>query len=102
MLGFPKQMPGAKEIRQEAMKKGHVRKENSLKTPSLRMLLPELWSLFTNWTFIFNTFGLTILMLLAGGLLPFLPKSIMLLYGLKPEQAGYALALMLSPTMIGL
>ena len=94
-------MPGAREMRQEQVNKGNVRKENNLKRPSMNKLLPELKNLLMNWTYFFNTISRTLSMLFVGALLPFLPKLFMLKFGLKPEETGYALAVVYTPPMIG-
>ena len=98
VLGFPRELPGAKERRQEHINKGNLRKANNLKKPSLKKILPELKNLLTNWTFVFNTLGLTSTLLYFGAVAPFIPKILQMKFGLKPENTGYALALMVTPT----
>ena len=99
VLGFPRVLPGAKETRQKHIEEGNIKKANSLQKPSLKRLLPELKSLLTNWTFLFNTLGITTTVLFFGSLAPFLPKVLQLKFGLKPEETGYVLGAMLIPTM---
>lgn len=101
LLGFPRELPGARETRDEQIKEGNIRKSKNTAKPSLKMILPELRNLLTNWTFLFNSLGLTATLLYAGGLIPFYPKILQLKFGLLPENTGYLLGAILTPSMAG-
>ncbi|XP_028411530.1 solute carrier organic anion transporter family member 4A1-like isoform X2 [Dendronephthya gigantea] len=99
ILGFPRELPGAKKKREEHIKKGNIRRTKIDRKPSLRIIIPELKDLLTNWTFLFNTLGLTATLLYVGALMPFIPKILMLKFGLLPEQIGYILGSLMTPSM---
>ena len=88
-------------MREEHIKKGHIRKVKNSEKPNLRMILPELKELLTNWTFLFNSLGLAIGLIYTGALVPFYPKILQLKFGLRPDETGYYLGILLSPSMAG-
>ena len=88
-------------MREEHIKKGHIRKVKNSEKPSLRKILPELKELLTNWTFLFNSLGVGIIFIYAGALLSFYPKILQLKFGLRPDETGYYLGVLLSPSMAG-
>ena len=99
LLGFPRELPGAKEMREEHIKKGNIRKKKNSSKPTLKQLLPELKDILTNWTFLFNTLGLTATLLYVGALVPFYPKILLLKFGLTPEMIGYVMGALMTPSM---
>ena len=101
ILGFPRELPGARESRLRHIEQGHLRKPNAVHTPSLKMILPDLKSLLTNWTFIFNVIGAIFTSLYLGAMVPFLPKILIAKFDLKPDQIGYAMAVMTAPFILG-
>ena len=88
-------------MREKHIKKGNIRRTKNDRKPSLKIILPELKDLLTNWTFLFNTLGLTATLLYVGALMPFYPKILVLKFGLVPEKIGYILGSMMTPAMAG-
>jgi hypothetical protein len=101
ILGFPREFPGSREMREEHIKKGNIRKVKNSVKPTLKMILPELKDLLTNWTFLFNTLGLTATLLYVGGLISFYPKILFLKFGILPQKIGYVLGAVMTPSMAG-
>lgn len=101
VLGFPQELPGARRTREEHIEKGNIMRSKSSDKPTLKNILPELKDLLKNWTFLFNTLGLTATLLYVGALLPFLPKILSLKFGVLPENIGYILGSLMTPSMAG-
>ena len=101
LLGFPRELPGAREMREEQIKNGNIRKATKAGKPTLKMLLPELKDILTNWTFLFNTLAQVTVMWYYGAMLPFYPKILLLKFGVTSEQIGYVLGAALTPSMGG-
>ena len=91
-LGFPREMPGAKERRLEHIHQGHIRHGDATEKPRLKNILPELKNLLTNWTYLFNTIGLTFGLLYGASLTVFASKIFRLKFGLNPVKSGYVLS----------
>jgi hypothetical protein len=101
LLGFPRELPGAMEMREEHIKKGNIRKVKNSGRPTLKTILPELRDMLTNWTFLFNALGLTATIFYFGAVVPFYSKILGLKFGLIPEKIGYVLGSMMTPCMAG-
>ena len=99
-LGFPREMPGAKQRRLEHIQQGHMLKADGMEKPRIRDLLPELKNLLKNWTFLFNGLGVTGLALYGASAAVFISKIFRLKFGLDPVRASYIVSL-LSVTGIG-
>jgi hypothetical protein len=97
LLGFPRELPGAKEMREEQIKKGNIRKVKNSEKPTLKRILPELRDLLTNGTFMFNTLGVTATVFYFGAVIPFYPKILSLKFRLLSEKIGYILGTLLVP-----
>ena len=102
LLGFPRELPGAREMREKQIKKGNIRRASKTGKPTLKMILPELKDLLTNWTFLFNALAVTAIVLFFGSILPFYPKVLLLKFGVTSEKIGYVLGATLSPAMGGM
>ena len=89
-------------MRKEHIKKGNIRKAQKTEKPTLKTLLPDLKDVLTNWTFLFNTLGLTATLFYVGALVPFIPKVLLLKFGVTPEKVGYVLGATLTPAMAGM
>ena len=102
ILGFPSSLPGAKERRQKYIREGIVNKKSSKKEAKLKEILPEFKSLLVNWTFLFNSLGVSAALMFGGGLIPFLGKILQLKFDLDVVSNGYVLSVTLLPTILGL
>ena len=101
LLGFPRELPGAKELREEQIKKGNIRKVKNSGKPTLKQILPELKDMLTNGTFMFNTLGVTAAVFYFGAVVPFYPKILLLKFRLLPEKIGYILGTLMTPCTAG-
>lgn len=59
ILGFPRELPGARRIREQALKEGYVPKEDERIKGKLKDLLPATVQLIKSPVFIFNTLAIT-------------------------------------------
>jgi hypothetical protein len=92
MLGFPSAMPGARERRLRHIREGNIKPGNDVQ-PCLRKLPSELKELLKNWTFLFNTLGLTCFLFYFGAAAVFFSKILRVKFGLDAVKAGYFFAI---------
>jgi hypothetical protein len=102
LSGFPSSLPGAKERREKHIREGNLNKKSDSSEARLKEILPELKSLFMNWTFLFSTLGLSVAVIFFYSFVPFLGKIIQLKFGLDPVSNGYLLSIVLTPTIMGM
>ncbi|XP_028397690.1 solute carrier organic anion transporter family member 4A1-like [Dendronephthya gigantea] len=100
--GFPRSLPGAKERREKHIREGNLRKENRRKEANLKGIIPELKSLILNWTFLFNSLGVSVGFTFMGGLVPFLGKILQLKFDLDSVSSGYLISATFIPTTVGM
>jgi ABC-type antimicrobial peptide transport system permease subunit len=74
--GFPSSLPGAKERREKTIREGHLNKKSERKEAKLKEILPELKSLLLNWTLLFNSLGVSVVLIFVGAFIPFLGKRV--------------------------
>ena len=91
ILGFPRELPGSKEKRDQAIKEGYLPKKDLKLRRKLKDILPATVQLITNPTYLFNTLALTASSLFGGGLGPFIAKFAQLNFGVHPAIAGLTL-----------
>ena len=101
ILGFPSLLPGAKERREKLIRKGTLDTKRKIEEVKLKEILPELKSLLSNWTFLFNSLGLSGTFIYSASLVPFLGKILQLKFGLDPVSNGYLLSAIMTPTIAG-
>ena len=102
LSGFPSSLPGAKERREKHIREGNLNKKSDSNEARLKEILPELKSLFMNWTFLFSTLGLSVAAIFFYSFVPFLGKIVQLKFGLDPVSNGYLLSTVLTPTIMGM
>ncbi len=98
--GFPSSLPGAKERREKTIREGHLNKKSERKEAKLKEILPELKSLLLNWTLLFNSLGISVVLIFVGAFIPFLGKIVQLKFGLDPVRNGYLLSAVMTPTIM--
>ena len=91
ILGFPRELPGSKEKRDQAIKEGHLPKTDLKLRRKLKDILPATEQLITNPTYLFNTLALTASSLFGGGVGPFIAKFAETNFGVHPAVAGLTL-----------
>lgn len=101
LLAYPKSMPGAKEMRLQAMREGTVQKEDVRLQGKLRDIFPATATLLKNPTFIFNTLALTSCTIISTGLGPFVVTYLKAQFGVTTMKAGIASGITLIPGTAG-
>lgn len=102
LLAYPRSMPGAREMRQQAIREGTLRPEDSRIQGKIADIIPATLTLFKNMTFMFNTLALTATMVISTGLGPFVVKYLQAQFGVSTMKAGIASGTALIPgTTIG-
>lgn len=101
LLGFPRELPGAKRIREEAAKEGQIPKKDERLQGNIKDILPATLQLLKAPVFIFNSLGITSSSLFGAGIASFLPKILQLKYGLSPFITGVIIGTILVPGTVG-
>lgn len=88
LLGYPKEMPGARERRMNAIREGLLPARDEHIQGRLKDILPATKAILTNRTFMFNTCAFCCTTLIATGLGPFVSKFIQSQFGKSSSTAG--------------
>ena len=91
ILGFPRELPGSREMREKAIGEGHLPKKDDKLRGKWRDIIPATIQLLKNPVFMFNTMALTVASLLGGGVAAFMNKFAELKFGVNPGLAGITL-----------
>lgn len=91
ILGFPRELPGSAEMREQAIKEGHLPKKDHKLRGRLRDMIPATMQLIKNPTYVFNTLALTAGSLYGSGLSAFMAKYAELKFAVSPGFAGFTL-----------
>jgi hypothetical protein len=100
--GFPSSLPRTEEHREKHIRNRKINKKSEKKEAKVKEILPEMKSILSNWTFLFNSLGLSVLLVFVGALIPFMGKIVQLKFGLDPVKNGYVLSAVLSLPVIGM
>ena len=101
LLGFPRELPGAKRMREEAAKEGQIPKKDERLQGNIKDILPATLQLLKAPVFIFNSLGITSSSLFGAGIASFLPKILQLKYGLSSFITGAVIGTILVPGTVG-
>ncbi|KAJ7394332.1 hypothetical protein OS493_000136 [Desmophyllum pertusum] len=101
LIGFPRELPGAKSIREQALKEGHVPKKDEKIQGKLKDILPATLQLIKAPVLFFNTLAITTSSLFGAGIASFLAKILQLKFGLSPITAGIVIGVVLVPGTVG-
>jgi len=101
LLGYPKEMPGAREQRMAAIKEGLLPPRDEHIQGRLKDILPATKSILTNKTFMFNTCAFCCTTLIATGLGPFVSKFIQSQFGKSSSTAGILSGIVIIPGTAG-
>jgi len=91
ILGFPRELPGSREMREKAIEEGHLPKKDNKLRGRLRDIIPATIQLLKNPVFMFNTMAVTAGSLFGGGVGAFIAKFAQLKFGVNPGLAGITL-----------
>lgn len=101
VLGFPRELPGSKIIREQALKEGHILQKDEKIQGKLKDILPATLQLIKTPVFIFNTLAITSGSLFGAGIAAFIAKILQLKYGLSPFLSGVVIGVVLVPGTVG-
>ena len=101
LLGFPRELPGAKRICEEAQKEGQVPKKDERIQGNLKDILPATLQLLKRPVFIFNSLAVTAGSLFGAGIASFLAKILQLKFGLSSLITGTVIGTVLVPGTVG-
>ena len=91
ILGFPRELPGSAEMRDQAINEGHLPKKEKKLRGTLRDIIPATKQMLKNPTYMFNTLALTAVSLYGGGVSPFIPKYSEMKFDINPAVTGLTL-----------
>ena len=101
ILGFPRELPGAKRMREQALKEGHIPQKDERIQGKLQDILPATLQLIKTPVFICNTLAITSGSLFGAGIAAFIAKILQLKYGLSSFLAGVVIGVVLVPGTVG-
>lgn len=101
ILGFPRELPRAKSIREQALKEGHIPQRDERIQGKLKDILPATLQLIKTPVFIFNTLAVTSGSLFGAGIAAFIAKILQIKYGLSSFLAGVVIGVVLVPGTVG-
>lgn len=101
LLGYPKEMPGARERRMNAIREGLLPARDEHIQGRLKDILPATKAILTNRTFMFNTCAFCCTTLIATGLGPFVSKFIQSQFGKSSSTAGILSGIVIIPGTAG-
>ena len=91
ILGFPRELPGSREMREKAIGEGHLPKKDDKLRGKWRDIIPATIQLLKNPVFMFNTMAVTAGSMVGGGVGAFIAKFAALKFGVNPGLAGITL-----------
>lgn len=91
ILGFPRELPGSKEMRDKAIEEGNLPKSDHRLQGSLKDIVPATTKLLKNPTYMFNTMATTAGSFFGAGLGAFISKFAELKFNPNPGLAGVTL-----------
>jgi len=101
LFAYPRHMPGSRALRQQAIRDGKIRPEDTRIHGKLKQMLPATVSLLRNPTYVFNTLALSCSTIIATGLGPFIVKYLQSNFGASNSKAGISVGITLIPGTAG-
>ena len=101
LLGFPRELPGARERREQCIKEGNLPSKDEKIKETFKDMIPATWQLLKNPVFVFNALALTASTFFGAALLPFISKILYLKFDLNPAKAGMMIGIAVIPGTIG-
>ena len=95
ILGFPRELPGSQQMRQNAIKEGNLPKKDIKFQGKMKEIVPATAQLLKNPTFVFNTLALTAGSFFGAGVVTFVAKFSQLTYGVNPAVVGLTLGIVI-------
>ena len=101
LLGFPRDLPGARERREKVIEEGNLPSKDEKIKETFRDIIPATLKLLKNPVFVFNALAVTASTFFGAALVPFLPKILDLKFALTPSMAGLMMGTAVVPASIG-
>ena len=101
LFAYPRHMPGARALREQAIREGKIRPEDTRIQGKLKEMLPATLTLLKNPTYVFNTLALACSTIIATGLGPFIVKYLQSHFGASNSRAGISVGITLIPGTAG-
>ena len=101
LLGFPREFPKSREMREKYMNEGSLPKKDGKIKENFKDIIPATWQLFRNPVFIFNALALTASTFFAATLAPIISKLFDLKFDINPAKAGMMIGITIIPGSIG-
>ena len=101
LLGFPSELPGAQERREQFIKEGNLPSKDEKIKETFKDMIPATWQLLKNPVFVFNALALTASTFFGAALLAFISKILYLKFDLNPAKAGMMIGIAILPGSIG-
>ena len=97
LSGFPRQLPGAKERREQLLKERAIPLKDQNVMENLKSIMPATKQLLKNPVFVFNALALSATTFGSAGVGPFLVKFLYLKFNLSLAIAGLAVGIAVAP-----
>lgn len=97
LSGFPRQLPGAKERREQLLKERAIPLKDQNVMENLKSIIPATKQLLKNPVFVFNALALSATTFGSAGVGPFLVKFLYLKFNLSLAIAGLAVGIAVAP-----
>ncbi|XP_031557761.1 solute carrier organic anion transporter family member 4A1-like isoform X2 [Actinia tenebrosa] len=101
ILGYPRELPGSKEMRKKAIADGDLPKNDEKIRGKVNEIIPASLKLFKNPTYMFNTLGLCVAGLIGGGMSGFFTKILLTKFSMHPMYAGLIISAAFIPGTVG-
>ena len=101
LFAYPRHMPGSRALRQQAIRDGKIRPEDTRIHGRLKEMFPATMSLLRNPTYVFNTLAISCSTIIATGLGPFIVKYLKSNFGASNSRAGISVGITLIPGTAG-
>lgn len=101
ILGYPRELPGSKEMRKKAIADGDLPKNDEKIRGKFSEIIPASLKLFKNPTYMFNTLGLCAGGLIGGGMSGFFTKILLTKFSMHPMYAGLTISAAFIPGTVG-
>ena len=95
LLGFPRELPGSREMREKAINEGNLPKRDDKIKGNIKDIIPATIMLLKNPTFLCNTLAVTCGSLFGGGIATFIAKFSQTKFGVSSSELGVALGLVI-------
>ena len=101
LLGFPRELPGARERREQYIKEGNLPSKDEKIKETFKDIITASWQMLKNPVFVFNALALTASTFSGAAVGPFISKFLYVKFHLDPAKAGTMIGIAILPGSIG-